>query len=505
MFNPIGPPPLGGLFALYRANSALNTSLERLATGYRINRGSDGPAALIASENLRSHLSALEAASRNIDRADSVLNVAESGLGEVGSLLGDLDALAVSAANTGAMSDAERQALQIQADSIIRAIDRTGISVSFGSQRVLDGSRSFVLSDVSSQVVSAQVDQSNLAGGESLPVAVEVTQIAERASVALDFDGAAVNLAGPGQFRFEVRGSEGAVEISVGDGSSLADVVDAVNAQSGVTGVEASEVDGRVVLRSSEYGGAESVSVEIVDDGGVVAPGGGVIEFVDGDPSTVDPSTLQAFANGVAASDTGADVEGTINGQAAAGDGTTLRIVSEQLNATIELSTGSVGPGQANAVNTGTLAALTVTGGPTFQITETLGPMGRVGFNMPEISARTLGRSGSTSLADIASGGALNLVSGDVAGAQSSIRSAIARVSSERGRMGAFQRNTLASTKATLESARVNIASANSLIRDTDFAFETASLAGSLVIRQAALGALGATLRHRASVLDILA
>jgi flagellin len=118
---------------------------------------------------------------------------------------------------------------------------------------------------------------------------------------------------------------------------------------------------------------------------------------------------------------------------------------------------------------------------------------------------RTLGRSGSTSLADIGTGGALNLVSGDVAGAQSAIRSAISRVSSERGRMGAFQRNTLASTKATLESARVNIASANSLIRDTDFAFETASLAGSLVIRQAALGAIGATLRQRASVLDILA
>jgi len=503
--NSFGAPALGGLFSLQRAQANVNTSLTRLATGLRINRAADGPAALIASENLRSQLAGLEAASRNIDRASSVLSVAETGLSEVGSLLGDLDALAVSAANTGAMSDAERRALQIEADSILRAIDRTGVGARFGGQGTLDGSRSFVLSDVLSQVVSAGVEQANLAGGESRPVAIEVTGIAERASVALDFDGASVNLSGPGQFTFELTGSQGSAEISVGNGASLADVVESVNAQSSVTGVEASEVDGRVVLRSSEYGSTQRVEVEITDDGGVVAPGGGVVGFVDGDPDSIDPATLQGFSVGVRASDDGADVEGTINGQAAAGDGTRLRVVGESLTATVELSTGAVGPGQANAVNTGVVSAFTVTGGPTFQITETLGPMGRVGFGLPEISAKTLGRSTGRSIADIASGRSMNLVDGDLSAAQKSIRSAIASVASDQGRIGAFQRNTLAATKASIENARVNISSANSFLRDTDYALEAANLSGALIIQRAAIGAIGAALTQRASVLDILA
>ena len=59
-------------------NLALSTSLERLSTGLRINRGKDDPAGLIASENLRSEMTAIDAAVTNASRAEQVVNVARA-------------------------------------------------------------------------------------------------------------------------------------------------------------------------------------------------------------------------------------------------------------------------------------------------------------------------------------------------------------------------------------------------------------------------------------------
>ncbi|MFN5959455.1 MAG: flagellin, partial [Planctomyces sp.] len=71
-------------------NSQLNTTLERLSTGLRINRGKDDPAGLIASENLRAEKGALASAIGNAERTDQLVNIAEGGLQEVSNLLTDL-------------------------------------------------------------------------------------------------------------------------------------------------------------------------------------------------------------------------------------------------------------------------------------------------------------------------------------------------------------------------------------------------------------------------------
>ncbi|MCH9057966.1 MAG: flagellin, partial [Planctomycetes bacterium] len=276
-FLPIGSSSPGLLNSLNRSTFQINRTLNRLATGLAIRRAADNPAGLIASENLRSQLSALEAASRNIDRAHGVLAVAETGLSEVGNLLRKLDGLVVAAANTGGMSKSERQALQLEADSILQAINRTGASTIFAGQRQLDGSRSFVVSDVSSQISAVTVTSSNLAGGESLRVDIAVTQAAERAQVALDFSGTTVELAQPGEtLVFRVRGGAGEVELNVSSGTTLEEVTATINAHTGETGVEATVEDGRVVLRSGAYGGDETVTVEIVDDGQVTGATTGI-------------------------------------------------------------------------------------------------------------------------------------------------------------------------------------------------------------------------------------
>ncbi|MCA9305783.1 MAG: flagellin, partial [Phycisphaerales bacterium] len=71
-------------------NQGLNASLERLATGLRINRGKDDPSGLIASENLRAEQAGLSSALKNAERADQVVNIAEGGLNEVNGLLTEL-------------------------------------------------------------------------------------------------------------------------------------------------------------------------------------------------------------------------------------------------------------------------------------------------------------------------------------------------------------------------------------------------------------------------------
>ena len=74
---------LRGLRSVQRANSLLNTSLERLSTGVRINSGKDDPAGLIASETLKSQIIAIETSIKNSNRANNVIATADAALGEI--------------------------------------------------------------------------------------------------------------------------------------------------------------------------------------------------------------------------------------------------------------------------------------------------------------------------------------------------------------------------------------------------------------------------------------
>ena len=117
-------PALAAGFQLGRNQSALATSLQRLSSGLKINRGADDPAGLIVSERLRSEISAVGQAIDNSQRAINVIATTESALNEVSSLLNDINALVVEAANRGAFSDAEVDANQLQIDSAIDSISR---------------------------------------------------------------------------------------------------------------------------------------------------------------------------------------------------------------------------------------------------------------------------------------------------------------------------------------------------------------------------------------------
>lgn len=146
--------------ALARVLADQSATVERLATLRRINRGSDDPAGLIAAEHLQAEITALEVAEGNASRAEAVIALADSALGQVGELVNSIESSVLAA--SGFLSDEERAAYQLQIDSALEAIDRIGATTSFGGTKLLDGSLgelSVVLSADVSQVESVPLPQ----------------------------------------------------------------------------------------------------------------------------------------------------------------------------------------------------------------------------------------------------------------------------------------------------------------------------------------------------------
>ena len=98
--------------------NSMNTALQRLSTGLRINSGKDDPAGLIASETLRSEMRGISQAIENSTRATNVLSTAEGALNEISSLLLDIRGLINHGANDGAIGNDELKADQLQIDSL---------------------------------------------------------------------------------------------------------------------------------------------------------------------------------------------------------------------------------------------------------------------------------------------------------------------------------------------------------------------------------------------------
>lgn len=124
---------------LANATARVNRSLERLSSGYRINRAADDPAGLAMSERLRSQIRALQVGERNAGDGISLLQVAEGGLASVADLLIRLNELAEQA-RTGTVSNEQRGYLDQEFQALVDEIDRIAASVEFNGRNLLDGS-----------------------------------------------------------------------------------------------------------------------------------------------------------------------------------------------------------------------------------------------------------------------------------------------------------------------------------------------------------------------------
>jgi flagellin len=128
---------------LAKTNQALGVSYRRLATGLRISTAADDAAGLAISERLRSQIRSLDQAQRNGNDGISLAQTAEGALNEVNSILTRLRELAVQSAN-GSVSNADRDTLNQEFQSLVNEVDRIGRSTEFNGIKLLDGSSSSV-------------------------------------------------------------------------------------------------------------------------------------------------------------------------------------------------------------------------------------------------------------------------------------------------------------------------------------------------------------------------
>jgi flagellin len=117
-------------------NVMLGKSLEKLSSGFRINRAADDAAGLVISQGLRSQVSGLRQATRNAQDGISVVQTAEGALNEVHNLLGRMRDLAVQKANTGSVDATAAGAIDAELGELITQIGDIGTQTKFGGSDV---------------------------------------------------------------------------------------------------------------------------------------------------------------------------------------------------------------------------------------------------------------------------------------------------------------------------------------------------------------------------------
>lgn len=120
--------------------SAVTKNLEKLSSGYKINRAGDDAAGLAISEKMRAQISGLEAASKNVKDGISLVKTAEGAMQEVQDMLNRMVTLATQSANGTYDNETDRAALQQEVDQLNSEIDRIADSANFNGIKLLDGS-----------------------------------------------------------------------------------------------------------------------------------------------------------------------------------------------------------------------------------------------------------------------------------------------------------------------------------------------------------------------------
>jgi flagellin-like hook-associated protein FlgL len=265
---------------LTRNIADLSNILTRLSTGLRINSGKDDPAGLIASELLKSDMTATSKAISNAQRANSVIAIADSALGQVSSLLNDVRGLVNEAANTGAMTDEQIAANQLQVDASLDSIDRIAKTTNYQGQLLLDGSMGFQTQGLSNVAVrDLNIHEANFGTQKQVDVDIEVLKNSERAQLFYDKAGISSEVV------MEVIGNLGNNSFRFEAGATVTDIANAVNQVSDATGVQAvvgSEATaGQIMLTSAGFDNDINLTALLAG----AAPGSYTIKFTAGNSS----------------------------------------------------------------------------------------------------------------------------------------------------------------------------------------------------------------------------
>lgn len=169
---------------LYGSKLGLDKSMEKLASGYRINRAGDDAAGLAISENLRAQVRGLKQAARNANDGISLVQVAEGAMNELSSILIRLRELGVQGASD-TIGPVERQFLNVEYDQLISEIDRIADATEFNGTQLLAGVGSIMDFQVGIRN-NPEIDRisfdSSKADANSAALGMNLTSVADKAS-----------------------------------------------------------------------------------------------------------------------------------------------------------------------------------------------------------------------------------------------------------------------------------------------------------------------------------
>jgi flagellin len=244
---------------LSSSQSSMNTSLQRLSSGLRINSAKDDAAGLAISERFTAQIRGLDVASRNANDGISLAQTAEGALGEVTNNLQRIRELAVQSANAS-NSATDRAALQTEASQLLSEVDRVSNQTKFNGVALIDGSFTSAVFQVGANAgetitVSSLVDANVAALGS-------VTSASAQSSSVSGISSLGALAAGT----LTINGTDISTQIGAAGTSQqrVGQVVDAINNSSTTTGVNAAfdASTGKIVLSSES-----NITVGGTDDG----------------------------------------------------------------------------------------------------------------------------------------------------------------------------------------------------------------------------------------------
>lgn len=456
---------------LNASQSVMQTSIQRLSSGLRINSAKDDAAGMAISEGMTSQIRGMQQAVRNANDGISLSQTAEGAMQETTQILQRMRELALQAANSTNNTD-NRQSIQKEISQLQQELDRNAQNTQFNGQRILDGSfssASFQVGANANQTISFTIGSimSSAIGGVASQTGTTVS-----ANAATD------------------------ITISIAGGPATS-----INSSAGFAGPDASQ-DG-----TSAYAKAAAINAAGISGLNVTASTAGTqtvgaIGGTAGDTYDLTLNGVAVFTNtDVAAGLSNTQLRDAINS------------VSSQTGVIASLNGGDMTLTAADGRN------ITVTeGGTGFTagtdgLTVTGGPFAAALRGNISISATDSLAIGGT-VADIGLSAAIakdtngvNVVDVTTAeGAQAAILridSALISVNSNRATMGALQ-NRFDLTIANLQNVTENLSAARSRIQDADFAAETANLTKGQILQQAGTAMLSQANSMPQSVLKLL-
>ena len=515
-------PALSSHRNLTNNNSAVSKNLEKLSSGYRINRAGDDAAGLAISEKMRAQITGLQTAQKNAEDGVSLVQTAEGALTEVHSMLNRMVELATQSAN-GTYSTGNREEMQKEIDALTAEIDRISNTANFNGTKLFQGGGAagaagipavsgLDATDVAATAyegTSAALTDQVLADGESVTLTVNYTDSNGKTNavdITLTFDAAKQKLIDADGNEFSTAANNTATKEELGaaftgainKNSTLKDIFKVTDNTDGTLGFEAKVKGSQSQVNILQYTAANGTKSDIsmTNTAGADAYQSYDLKAVDKDTVfTVDGKKFAFVTDDADAFALGADV----NAIKIAGANATAAEVTDMAEL-IEQKTGYK-PAETAAGADGVLhftAPAGAAGGATgdvkidLHVGESSADANTLSVNIKAMSAASLSVAG------------LDITSASSAKAAiDTVNSAIDSVSSIRSDLGALQ-NRLEHTINNLSVQTENITAAESRIRDVDMAKEMMAYTKNNILVQASQAMLAQANQVPQGVLQLL-